>query len=1214
MGKEISNVSGPALKSLWYNQTMKSSEVIGTNNNELNDDHLNKSNEWEEALFETEPDTAAFDTHNAQKDRARKRREHAEKYAEPAEPYKQDRKHKEWERGQAGTSKRAAADKISSADAVKSELLDWGGGQTITVAEQEQQLEQERQQKQLEGRKLGAKILSQVGFHGRHEDIVESSFEKARRAKEKLVGKNAARRSDAYLQRLEKLVAKYGNKAEQELWDLSADKLVIDPDDIEDGYWKSQEQILRDEGHGRKLSDYDKEFLTGELRKQQRESLRHWADYLGDEATPYPMWFKVYAWDGMSKMGVFDKEKGEFKKRNQHTVAPYPKLNQAALGKVYGAINNFYKQERDKRKNKSATTKEDEEDVVLDALVKSGSFNKLYSYMFLHQKVAPKTPERTEDVHGQWIEYLPGQEEEVAVAAEGTPWCVAAPDIAKSYLETGTNGQNDWDNEDYSNDSKAKFILFHLQDPETGLLAENACASIRLGTDGKVAEISGLKEGQALEDSLVPIVEEKVKTLPGGEKFLKAFADKKKLIALDRRMQDGNALTGEDAKFIFGEIHNLDYNERDPRIGELQTYYLKGLNSLSQAPISADDILKHMDTNDVVDNVDTLIKLRFDAKQILRYDDPDHRLNVGKYLVQLAELGASGNTLVQHMGDGSINEHLDDLIKLGTNGDTLVKHINEDLIIEHFDDLIKLGARDETIMDYLSKDCIGANFGRLVEAGFDDGVLVEKMDTRRFKYLDTLLKHGVSMDTLMRGLVGTDVNDHFDELLEAGESIEVLIEGLGKDYLPEKFDRLVELGASGDALVQHMRDSSIAERLDDLIELGTNGDALVQHLDDDLILENIDDLIKLGAHDETIASRLNPDFIGANFDRLVEAGIDDGVLVEGMASLRFKYFDKLLEHGVSMDALMRGLDSFEVNKHFDELLEAGVSADALAEGLSGWRIPDKFDRLLELGVSAEKLADLMFSYKVNDFFDRLVELGVSKETLVHKMSLHDMAKHIDQLEEMGVNKETLRENLDPASMDDYLMELGGRIDQDFLAERINGETDDERFHQLVELITDGDALARNMVNTYKLPNYYDVLVKLGASGDALVPLVVQHHRYDDTEILKRLDDLIELGAHDETIVNNLSEYFIASHFGRLLRAGIDGEAMAEKNPYIISDHLDELVKHGANVDNLVQKMPPSHVRHRLNQLVELGADKELLAEKMKSGGYDFDPGSLSLAS
>lgn len=128
------------------------------------------------------------------------------------------------------------------------------------------------------------------------------------------------------------------------MWDKSADQLIISPEDITDDYWQTQEQILRDNGQGHTLSDYEKRILAEDIQKSQRESLKSWSDYLGSEESPYPMWFKVYAWDGMSKMGVFDKEKQQFAKRDKRTVAPYPKLNPAVLAKVYGTISDFYDQ------------------------------------------------------------------------------------------------------------------------------------------------------------------------------------------------------------------------------------------------------------------------------------------------------------------------------------------------------------------------------------------------------------------------------------------------------------------------------------------------------------------------------------------------------------------------------------------------------------------------------------------------------------------------------------------------------------------------------------------------------------------------------------------------------------------------------------------------------------------------------------------------------
>ncbi len=366
--------------------------------------------------------------------------------------------------------------------------------------------EQIRANQRAKERHLGASVLSGAGFQERQAQIVDSSLAKEMARGETLSGKNGERRNLAYLTRLERMIDRYGTELERKLWDASVEKLIIAPEDIEEDYWKTQEQILRDEGRGRTISDEEKAVYAREVQRQQRESLHDWANYLGDEDAPYPLWFKVYAWDGMSKMGVFDKEKGEFKKRNKHTVAPYPRLNEAVLAKVYEAVVDFYKYKNTKDKTAGKTDAE-ERDKRLDALVQSGNFNKIYSKFLLEQKVLPKTPERTEDVQGEWVEYLPGQEEELAIAAEGTPWCVVASTVGRDYLNYGRHvaddgdagWDDDYDDEYYENDDQwqngAKFILFHLKDPETQVLADSACASIRLGCDGKVAEISGLNEG-----------------------------------------------------------------------------------------------------------------------------------------------------------------------------------------------------------------------------------------------------------------------------------------------------------------------------------------------------------------------------------------------------------------------------------------------------------------------------------------------------------------------------------------------------------------------------------------------------------------------------------------------------------------------------------------------------------------------------------------------
>ena len=286
---------------------------------------------------------------------------------------------------------------------------------------------------------IGSKVLTLVSFESRNNDIVNSSFEKARKQKEKLPGKNNERRNFAYLSRLDNMIEEHGDALEQKLWAASAENLVMDYEDIPDAYWKQQEQILRDNGQGRELSRGEKETLAEDLIEKQRESINTWSNYLGDKDCPYPLWFKIYAFDGVSKMGLINKETKEFEKRDKSTVASFPTLNPEVLAKVYRNINEFY------GVDKEDWLAQHPDDEKLVSLVKSGNFPKLYAKELFETKTIIKTPEKPEDIEGDWFTYQLGNENELAKAAEGTGWCIADPNVAHNYLSYGNYAGNDND-------------------------------------------------------------------------------------------------------------------------------------------------------------------------------------------------------------------------------------------------------------------------------------------------------------------------------------------------------------------------------------------------------------------------------------------------------------------------------------------------------------------------------------------------------------------------------------------------------------------------------------------------------------------------------------------------------------------------------------------------------------------------------------------------
>ena len=700
---------------------------------------------------------------------------------------------------------------------------------------------------------IGSKVLTLVGFELRNKDIVNSSFEKARKQNEKLPGKNNERRNFAYLSRLDNMVEKHGDALEQKLWAASAENLVMDYEDIPDAYWKQQEQILRDNGQGRELSRDEKETLAEDLIEKQRESINTWSNYLGDKDCPYPLWFKIYAFDGVSKMGLVNKETKEFEKRDKSTVASFPILNPEVLAKVYRNINEFY------GVDKEDWLAQHPDDEKLVSLVKSGNFPKLYAKELFETKTIIKTPEKPEDIEGDWFTYQLGDEDELAKTAEGTGWCIADPNVAHNYLEYGNYGHSTNEGTDEESSSKAKFIIFKLKAPNSpDGYSTNGVASIRLDPDGMVTEVSGLNEGQAIEDSLIPTVKEKVLSLPGGKEFLQKFEDKQTLIRLDHKLQKGEDLTKEELSFLYEldrPIATLDtYNDEDPRITELKEKY--GIEYALEKGIDANKLVSNLNPKYIAFYLDTLLEhgADIDVNELVLKLDP---YDIVRKLDTLLEHGADidVNELVSNLNPEYIAFQLDTLLRNGADIDVneLVSNLDPYDIVRKLDTLLRNGA------------------------DIDVNELVSNLDSYNiFDYLDALLRNGADIDNIVSNLDPYDIVCNLDTLLEHGADIDVnkLVSNLGPYDIVHNLDTLLEHSADIDYIVSNLDLSDIAFYLDTLLKHGADIDVnkLVSNLDPYDIVHNLDTLLKNGADINNVIREMDQKDIEDNIDLLREYG------------------------------------------------------------------------------------------------------------------------------------------------------------------------------------------------------------------------------------------------------------------------------------------------------------------------------------------------------
>ena len=682
----------------------------------------------------------------------------------------------------------------------------------------------------LQEQQIGAKVLSTANFQESNKGIVESSFNKAVKRGEKLSGKNAERRNMAYLDRLQRLVDKYGNALEKKLWDASKKRIdIIQPEDFEEPYWKSVEKDLRDNGYGHTLQQWEKDIEIKDAQKLQRGTLEEWANYLGDEKSPYPMWFKVYAWDGVTKMGGYNREKHSYGKRDIHTVAPYPDCDAEILSTIYGYVNSFYN-----IPEHALYTEDGDRDKELEAIVASGNFSKLYSLAEREKSPIVPTPERPEDIHGEWVAYRPGDEKEMARASRGTGWCTKNPAVARSYLRNASYGHIEYDDCENLQDSKAVFWVFHLYDPNNkNRLAQNGCLAILVDGNGNVTkEVRGLAQGQDIEDSLIPTLEKKLETLTGSGKKLAEVLDRKTLIMLDNKMQNGEDLTKEELEFLYEinrPIETLDtYNHVDPRIPELKEKY--NIEYALDAGINIDNLVSRLDSYHIAENLDTLIQhgANIDIDNLVSNLDP--------YDIAYKFL----DTLIQHSANMDI--------------DNLVSHLDPVDIVDNLDTLIQHGANIDDLVSHLDPGDISFN-------------------------LDTLIQHGanIDIDNLVSHLDLFDITHDLDALIQHGADIDIsnLVSRLGPSGIAYHLDTLIQHGADIDIsnLVSNLDPSGIAYNLDALIQHGANIDIdnLVSNLDPSHIVPNLDTLIQHGANIDQIAEKLKSDGFDAT-EYLAEYG------------------------------------------------------------------------------------------------------------------------------------------------------------------------------------------------------------------------------------------------------------------------------------------------------------------------------------------------------
>ena len=306
-----------------------------------------------------------------------------------------------------------------------------------------------------------------------------------------------------YLNRLEKVeeIAKNSKYNGIDLLKrLYYKKYVIKEENIPEAYFELQKKMALERGFGHvKISSNIRQELINTVIEDQKKSLDMWLDYFLSNDSMYPEWFKYYAFQGMLKLGSYDKEKATFSKRTESTTNVFVDLNREALALVY---DNLAK----------SINGENVDDEVLNKLLKGGSFKKLYTHFI---NVLGSVEKDISSNDGIWVKYDQGSNPDKLVKSlegKGTGWCTAGASTAKIQLEEGD------------------FYVYYTKD-SNGEYKQPRIA-IRMDGTNQIGEIRGIASHQNLESEMEEVLEEKLKEFPDRDKYKKKVSDMKKLTDL----------------------------------------------------------------------------------------------------------------------------------------------------------------------------------------------------------------------------------------------------------------------------------------------------------------------------------------------------------------------------------------------------------------------------------------------------------------------------------------------------------------------------------------------------------------------------------------------------------------------------------------------------------------------------------------------------------
>jgi len=338
-----------------------------------------------------------------------------------------------------------------------------------------------------------------------------------------------------YLSRLKKMndtANKNGDKGLKLLKEFYYRKYLIKEDKFPKKFFEIRKKLALNRGYGHiELSEDHIKGIKQLVISDQKQSLDRWLNFMLEDNN-YPYWFKYYVFQGIVKIGSYDKALKKINKRTSTTTNVFVGINYQAISEIY---ENLVKVLQDEKI----------EDASLQRLLKNGNFGKIYLYML--NKI-----NSNKDQDGLWRKYPRHTDYKLLMEdlqGKITNWCIEGGHSAYLTLRDGD------------------VYVYYTKDINNNY----TCPRIGMATneDGTIDEVRGVAANQTIEKEMEEVVSKKLLEFVDGSNYIKKDTDMKKLTGL-YSLKD-KKLNEEELRFLY-EIDEkiLGFGlDKDPRINEI---------------------------------------------------------------------------------------------------------------------------------------------------------------------------------------------------------------------------------------------------------------------------------------------------------------------------------------------------------------------------------------------------------------------------------------------------------------------------------------------------------------------------------------------------------------------------------------------------------------------------------------------------------------------